>query len=252
VHSDWGGGGVRRDARIRVASPCRGQGSVAPTHEGADFRPVPSSAVHVDGFLTRSEYAVSPKERADTVATQEILVAIAAAEVVKLIETKGLDYLDRRKAEKFAEERALAMAERRYGAENSGWEYSRMQQGPMCVGYSSPLLLDSASLAWLADVPTAKRTISTAASRTCTHRTARRAHMAYTRAMTPHRRAMAILRLAMVRRCRVMACLRRVIACLHQAMARLRQATAPCRRATTPLPRASANPRCCRTGKVTP
>jgi hypothetical protein len=67
-----------------------------------------------------------------------MLAAIATAEVDKLVETKGLDYIDRRRAKQLSEEQALSMAERRYGAENSGWEYARRQGEPMYVRYPSP------------------------------------------------------------------------------------------------------------------
>ncbi|KAI0034835.1 hypothetical protein K488DRAFT_34503, partial [Vararia minispora EC-137] len=46
---------------------------------------------------------------------KEILASIAAAEVDRLAETKGLDWLDRHKAKKMAEQQAHALAEQRYG-----------------------------------------------------------------------------------------------------------------------------------------
>ncbi|THG95543.1 hypothetical protein EW145_g7940, partial [Phellinidium pouzarii] len=61
---------------------------------------------------------------------KEILAAIAAAEVDKLAETKGLDWLDRHKAKKLAEHQAHALAEQRYGAGENGWEYARNVSGP--------------------------------------------------------------------------------------------------------------------------
>ncbi|KAJ7446456.1 hypothetical protein B0H11DRAFT_2084810, partial [Mycena galericulata] len=64
---------------------------------------------------------------------KEILAAIAAAEVDKLAETKGLDHLDRHRAKKYAEHQAHMLAEQRYGHGQSGWEYmqnGRMDRGP--------------------------------------------------------------------------------------------------------------------------
>ncbi|KAL5512580.1 hypothetical protein ACEPAG_3233 [Sanghuangporus baumii] len=61
---------------------------------------------------------------------KEILAAIAAAEVDKLAETKGLDWVDRHRAKKLAEQQAHALAAERYGEYNTGWEYASAQQGP--------------------------------------------------------------------------------------------------------------------------
>ena len=60
---------------------------------------------------------------------KEILAAAAAAEVDKLIETKGLNYLDRHRARKMAEEQAHMLAEQRYSG-GTGFEYARAQSGP--------------------------------------------------------------------------------------------------------------------------
>ncbi|CAK5263872.1 unnamed protein product [Mycena citricolor] len=61
---------------------------------------------------------------------KEILAAIAAAEVDKLAETKGMDYLDRQKAKKYAEHQAHMLAEQRYGQGNTGWEHAQRNGGP--------------------------------------------------------------------------------------------------------------------------
>jgi len=53
---------------------------------------------------------------------KEILAGIAAAEVDKLIETKGLDWVDRHKAKKLAEKQAHELAEQRYYG-GTGYEY---------------------------------------------------------------------------------------------------------------------------------
>ncbi|GJJ13089.1 hypothetical protein Clacol_007339 [Clathrus columnatus] len=63
---------------------------------------------------------------------KEILAGIAAAEVDKLAETKGLDWIDRHKAKKLAERQAHELAYQRYGG-GTGWEYAQ-QQG----GYAAP------------------------------------------------------------------------------------------------------------------
>ncbi len=46
---------------------------------------------------------------------KEMLAGFAAAEVDKLVETKGLDYLDREKAKRRATEQAHYIAEQQYG-----------------------------------------------------------------------------------------------------------------------------------------
>lgn len=79
---------------------------------------------------------------------KEILAGIAAAEVDKLVETKGLDWIDRHKAKKLAEKQAHALAEERYGG-RTGYEYVQAQGGewgmqghpsyaPLPTGYYPP------------------------------------------------------------------------------------------------------------------
>jgi len=79
---------------------------------------------------------------------KEILAGIAAAEVDKLVETKGLNYLDKHKAQKLAEKQAHALAAQRYGG-GTGYEYVQAQgpewgmQGhhshaPLPMGYYPP------------------------------------------------------------------------------------------------------------------
>ncbi|KAF8522908.1 hypothetical protein BU17DRAFT_64109 [Hysterangium stoloniferum] len=59
---------------------------------------------------------------------KEIIAGIAAAEVEKLVETKGMDWIDRHKAKKLAEKQAHELAERRYSG-GTGWEYAQAQGG---------------------------------------------------------------------------------------------------------------------------
>ena len=66
---------------------------------------------------------------------QEILAAIAAAEVDKLAETKGLDWLDREKAKHMARHQADELARQRYGEGNTGYEYAQSVGGP-AVAYN--------------------------------------------------------------------------------------------------------------------
>ena len=66
---------------------------------------------------------------------KELLAAAAAAEVEKLIETRGLTHLQRRRAKKMAEEQAYMLAEHRYGG-GTGFEYAHMQGGPAYVSYA--------------------------------------------------------------------------------------------------------------------
>ncbi|OBR11614.1 putative CipC-like antibiotic response protein [Colletotrichum higginsianum IMI 349063] len=79
---------------------------------GTSPRPVPSP----DGILR-------PRPQADTdtgepvkhAFAKEMLVGIAGAEVDKLFETKGLDYIDREKAKRHAEKQAEHLYEEQYG-----------------------------------------------------------------------------------------------------------------------------------------
>ncbi|KAF8583575.1 hypothetical protein K439DRAFT_1348258 [Ramaria rubella] len=59
---------------------------------------------------------------------KEILAGIAAAEVDKLVETKGMDWVDRHKAKKLAAKQAHELADQRYQG-GTGFEYARSQGG---------------------------------------------------------------------------------------------------------------------------
>lgn len=59
---------------------------------------------------------------------KEMLAGIAAAEVDRLIETKGLDYIDRHQAEQMAQQQAYYLAQQRYGDNGNGWAYAQNQQ----------------------------------------------------------------------------------------------------------------------------
>lgn len=58
---------------------------------------------------------------------KELLAGIAGGEVDKLFETKGLDYLDREKAKRHAENQARDMYDQHYGQYD---EYNPQQQQP--------------------------------------------------------------------------------------------------------------------------
>jgi len=60
---------------------------------------------------------------------KELLAGFAAAEVDKLFETKGLDFVDKEKAKHHAKQQAEQYAEQRYGQGNTGFEYATGQQG---------------------------------------------------------------------------------------------------------------------------
>lgn len=62
-------------------------------------------------------------------ALQEILAAIAAAEVDKLAETKGLDWIDRRKAQEMAKHQAHQLAREKYGEGGNGYEAAQREAG---------------------------------------------------------------------------------------------------------------------------
>lgn len=56
-----------------------------------------------------------------------MLAGFAGAEVDKLFETKGLDYLDREKAKQNAQQNAVSMYEQHYG---NAEQYDPNQQAP--------------------------------------------------------------------------------------------------------------------------
>ncbi|KAI0727895.1 hypothetical protein C8Q72DRAFT_885922 [Fomitopsis betulina] len=60
---------------------------------------------------------------------KELLAGFAAAEIDKLAETKGLDYIDREKAKRQAVEQAHHIASERYGHGQTGVEYLRQNGG---------------------------------------------------------------------------------------------------------------------------
>ena len=74
-----------------------------------------------------TSYLIRPPHKSPLL--QEILAGIAAAEVDKLVETKGLNWIDAHKAKKMAQKQAHHLAEQRY-AGGTGWEYAMQQQGP--------------------------------------------------------------------------------------------------------------------------
>jgi len=59
---------------------------------------------------------------------KEMLAGIAAFEVDKLVETKGLDWVDKHKAQKLAEKQAHHLADQRYEG-GTGYEYVQSQGG---------------------------------------------------------------------------------------------------------------------------
>jgi len=61
---------------------------------------------------------------------KELLAVIAAAEVDKLAETKGLNWIDREKAKRMATHQAHHLARHRYGQDGTGWEYTQQTGGP--------------------------------------------------------------------------------------------------------------------------
>ena len=66
--------------------------------------------VHLDNNLT-----CIAGEAVDHGTAKEILAALAAGEADKLVETKGLDAVDREKAKRQASEQAKAMYDEQYG-----------------------------------------------------------------------------------------------------------------------------------------
>jgi len=56
---------------------------------------------------------------------KELLAGFAAAEVDKLVETKGLDFVDREKAKHHATQQAQHLAEQRYGQGQCGYDYTQ-------------------------------------------------------------------------------------------------------------------------------
>jgi len=68
--------------------------------------------------LAMKAYEDRCRENGETVShgkMKEILAALAAAEVDKLVETKGLDFLDREKLKRLAVDQAHSLATEKYG-----------------------------------------------------------------------------------------------------------------------------------------
>jgi len=77
---------------------------------------------------------------------KEILAGIAAAEVDKLVETKGLDWVDARKARHMAQQQAHHLANQRYQG-GTGYEFARSMGGPSVpynYGAGSPYVASQA------------------------------------------------------------------------------------------------------------
>ncbi|KAK9835835.1 hypothetical protein WJX74_009046 [Apatococcus lobatus] len=69
-------------------------------------------------FFAMHEYEKKQKaegKEVDHAFVKEMVAGIAAAEVDKLAETKGLDYLDREKSKRHAREQAERMVDSKYG-----------------------------------------------------------------------------------------------------------------------------------------
>ncbi|KAL5531890.1 hypothetical protein ACEPAF_5453 [Sanghuangporus sanghuang] len=101
-----------------------------PTHEANWTHEAIAAAA---GFAAMHAYEAHLRATGQPVShgkMKEILAAIAAAEIDKLAETRGLDWVDRHRAKKLAEQQAHALAAERYGEYNTGWEYASAQQGP--------------------------------------------------------------------------------------------------------------------------
>jgi len=79
------------------------------------------------GFEAMKAYENHLRERGEPVnhsLMKELLAGFAAAEVDKLVESKGLDWIDAEEAKKKAIAQAQALAEERYGEGNTGYEYA--------------------------------------------------------------------------------------------------------------------------------
>ncbi len=73
--------------------------------------------------LAMQKYEEHCRDTGETVShgkMKELLAAFAAAEVNNLVETKGLDFLDREKLKHLATQQAHALANEKYGAGQVG------------------------------------------------------------------------------------------------------------------------------------
>jgi len=83
------------------------------------------------GFEAMKAYEDHLRDRGEPVShpmMKELLAGFASAEVDKLFETKGLDYIDKEKTKHHARQQAEQYAEQRYGDGNTGYEYAQQYQ----------------------------------------------------------------------------------------------------------------------------
>ena len=84
-------------------------------HEGSLTHELLAAAA---SFEAMRMYEQRQREQGETVShgfAKELLAAFVGAEIDKLVETKGLDYLDRDEAKRLATEQAHALYGERYG-----------------------------------------------------------------------------------------------------------------------------------------
>ncbi|TFY58688.1 hypothetical protein EVJ58_g6272 [Rhodofomes roseus] len=101
-----------------------------PEHHQASFtHEAISAAAGFEAMKAYENHLRSTGQQPNHALMKELLAGFAAAEVDKLAETKGLDYLDREKAKRQAVEQAHHLANERYGHGQNGIEYMRQNGG---------------------------------------------------------------------------------------------------------------------------
>jgi hypothetical protein len=88
----------------------------ADQHKGSLTHELLAGAAGFEALKAYNDYEAKQGKPQNYAFVKELLAGFAAAEVDKLCETKGLDYLDRQKAKKQAEQQAHAIYEEKYGA----------------------------------------------------------------------------------------------------------------------------------------
>ncbi|KIJ53329.1 hypothetical protein M422DRAFT_222688 [Sphaerobolus stellatus SS14] len=97
-------------------------------HEASFFHEAIAGAAGFAAMKSYESHLRATGQQPHHALMKEMLAGIAAAEVDKLAETKGLDFLDREKAKHMAIKQAHHLAEQRYGG-GTGYEYAQEQGG---------------------------------------------------------------------------------------------------------------------------
>jgi len=102
-------------------------GRVQEEHKGKFSHEVIAGAAGFEAMKAYEDHLRKTGQPVTHSTMKELLAGFASAEVDKLFESKGLDFIDRKEAEHHAKQQAHHYAEQRYGRDNTGYEYAQDQ-----------------------------------------------------------------------------------------------------------------------------